>query len=795
MQSPFAPGERVGARAQRWRVASTRDGRACVAITVDPLEGAPDATRTLIHPFDRFTRLRRHARLRTARLAHAYDVIAHVLGAAPDAWFTPRAVTGAAIDLLPHQFVAALALVRGVASRLCIMDAVGTGKTIQAGIAIAELLARGLAARVLVVVPAHLRRQWATELARLGIAARVLDAQGRDEAADALPADVSPWALPGTTIASLDLVKRRDTLVGLEDIHWDLVVVDEAHGATSHTDRHDAVDALARRADRVVLLTATPHDGDDTRYQRLLSLGGTDPLLVVRRTAARPARRIHRLAVAPSADETTAYALLDRYRSTVDRVAGGVRVATNRLVAEVLARRAASSMFALARTAARRREALLSPDVTQPLLFAADHRLLDDDGDDDAVIDAVVKAPGALDVRHERALLGAIHAAALRASRHDTLVHAIARIVRRAGEPLIVFAEYRDALVPLVTVLSRITLVEVLHGGCSATERAHALSAFTLGRAQVLLTTDTAAEGLNLHQRCRIVIHVDTPWTPTRIAQREGRVDRYGQARRVHAWSLQRRGHEQASLQARHQDRARAIDEALARHRDVPVLVTSFGSTPMPALLREAEHACQAMCDLRLSGRGRRAPADALASLRPRTRVVAVRRSALPTTLQGVGAIAVLRLVVSVSPAVSVTRQLLVALEPDVVARREDDLPRTPWRQRLVTLRPALEAYAERAEGETVAALVADEAHRRRAIDERARLVGEALRLPLASHFVQRELFATGTGPARPLRSADGPPRQPWLPVEPRVLVDVSLLLVPTDTIPRDDPHMPAAAP
>ncbi len=722
----------------------------------------------------------------------------------------PRTLAGASIDLLPHQFIASLALVRGIASRVCVMDEVGTGKTIQAGIAIAELIARGMAARVLVIVPAHLRQQWAAELGRVGIASRVLDAHGRDEARNALPPDVSPWTLPGTIIASLDLVKRRDTLVGLEDAHWDLVVVDEAHGATSNSDRHDAVDGLARRADRVIVLTATPHDGDDLRYRRLLSLGGSDAVVAVRHSRPQLPRRAHTLAIRPSADEQAAFAMLDRYRTAIDRLAATARGGVNRLVAEVLVRRAASSMFALARTAARRREALQQPDATQPLLFAACLAMLDIDGDDDAAIDAVMKAPGALSVSHERALLGAIHGAALRASADDSLVNALARIVRRAREPVIVFVEYRDALVPIARRLSRVASIEVLHGGCSATDRAHALSSFTTGRAQALLTTDTAAEGLNLHHRCRFVVHLDTPWTPTRRAQREGRVDRHGQGRRVHAWRLERMGHEQVALRVRQQDRSRAIDEALAPHGDVPVLVTANGVTLLPALRREAEQACDLIRHLRASActvtrprclpehgtpvcrtqaadRTRALPVAACAGasrpfsmLRPRTRLVAIRRAALPAALSDASALAVLTLVVSASPAVSIAHQVVVTVGPMPGTPARGRLQRT-WRRRLAVLRPWLETHARAAVHEIASTLAADETRRQRGLDDRARLVDEARQTPLATHFVQRELFAT-TPCAAPVRPRMNAVRPLCGPSSGEVLVDVSLLLVPAAT-------------
>src|SRR6185436_1020372 len=78
----------------------------------------------------------------------------------------------------------------------------------------------------------------------------------------------------------------------------------------------------------------------------------------------------------------------------------------------------------------------------------------------------------------------------------------------------------------------------VLHGGLTRTERVASLEAFTSGKRAVLLATDAAGEGLNLHQACRVVINLELPWNPMRLEQRIGRVDRIGQLRTVHAFHL-----------------------------------------------------------------------------------------------------------------------------------------------------------------------------------------------------------------------------------------------------------------
>src|SRR5207244_8092968 len=90
-----------------------------------------------------------------------------------------------------------------------------------------------------------------------------------------------------------------------------------------------------------------------------------------------------------------------------------------------------------------------------------------------------------------------------------------------------------------------------LHGGLTARERIDVLRQFTAGETRVLLATDAASEGLNLHHRCRLVVNLELPWTPLRLEQRIGRVDRLGQRRRVHAVHLVAMNADEESLAAR----------------------------------------------------------------------------------------------------------------------------------------------------------------------------------------------------------------------------------------------------
>src|SRR5205807_5994175 len=156
-----------------------------------------------------------------------------------------RAAGRARIDLLPHQLEPALAVVRGEGVRLLLADAVGLGKTIQAGLILAELRERGAADRVLILSPAGLREQWSAELRhRFSIDPQIVDARRTRRQVAELPDGVNPWSTLPVAIALIDFVKRTETLAGVARCRWDVLIVDEAHNVSGDSDRHNACAAI-----------------------------------------------------------------------------------------------------------------------------------------------------------------------------------------------------------------------------------------------------------------------------------------------------------------------------------------------------------------------------------------------------------------------------------------------------------------------------------------------------------------------------------------------------------------------
>src|SRR5262249_31727156 len=197
--------------------------------------------RVLLWPFDRPSAAGSARRPRVLPLARWANVAARLLARTVDP-LAPRAAFSG--DVLPYQLAPALAVAAG-ASRLLLADEVGLGKTIQAGWILADLLAREPDARALIAVPAGLRDQWASELVRFfALAPARVDAAWLRSATADRPADVSPWAAPGAYLGSIDFLKRPDVARSLTAAIWDLLVVDEAHGAAAPTERHAALSAV-----------------------------------------------------------------------------------------------------------------------------------------------------------------------------------------------------------------------------------------------------------------------------------------------------------------------------------------------------------------------------------------------------------------------------------------------------------------------------------------------------------------------------------------------------------------------
>lgn len=488
----------------------------------------------------------------------------------------------------PYQQVPALRALGLPRPRLLIADDVGLGKTIETGLILRELNVRRRADRILIVCPPGLMEPvWQTELVeKFGFEFAIFDRDGLYEARRALEAGANPWAVTPRVITSIDYIKRRDgAFRELAATTWDVIVVDEVHhlaGGRNEddvTDRHRLGRWLAEATDDcLLLLTATPHDGYDETFASLLEF--LEPTLappgqplrferyrrhLVRRLKRHittvdgrpkfPERTVTPVPVMLEGAEVALHQAVEAEYRRLQEVAsavGGAEAEPIYLLATVLRKRAASSRAALRATITERRnsirEDLPEVEIRREHIRALRRgetipdealRQLERDlarGHLSALRRLAQRARRLVD---EEAALDEIEARLDVCEGHpesklEVLAAWLANLHGRLpDEKAIVFTEYADTAQAVADHLEangyRGT-VELLTGDLSRAQRREALARFASPSVRVLLATDAAGEGLNLQERCHHLVHFDLPWNPNRVEQRNGRIDRYGQA-------------------------------------------------------------------------------------------------------------------------------------------------------------------------------------------------------------------------------------------------------------------------
>ena len=275
----YAPGSLVSARGREWVVLT---GSSAETLRVRPVTGS-DADRTLIHlPLEiepvreaRFPlpSVRQLGGQDSALLLRDALLLSLRRGAGPFRSFGQISVEPRAYQLVPLLMALKLDPVR-----LLIADDVGVGKTIEALLIARELLDRGDIDRTVVLCPPHLVDQWVTELeVRFHIRAAAVTARSARRLERGIPPGVSIFSVHPHTVVSLDYIKTRERRDHFLQACPDFVIVDEAHTCASagqgRHQRHKLLQGLAGSASRhLVLLTATPHSGNDAAFYRLLAL-------------------------------------------------------------------------------------------------------------------------------------------------------------------------------------------------------------------------------------------------------------------------------------------------------------------------------------------------------------------------------------------------------------------------------------------------------------------------------------------------------------------------------------------
>lgn len=584
----FLPGSLITARGREWVVLPESDAQ---TLHLRPLGGG-EREETLIYlplerqpvqpatfPWPDVAQARNHAA--SQLLLDALQLKLRS-GAGPFRSFGNIAVEPRAYQLVPLLMALKLPTVR-----LLIADDVGIGKTIEGALIARELLDRGEIQRLAVLCPPHLCEQWQRELSqRFHIASVVVRSNTADRLERDLPPGASLFDAHPFTVVSLDYIKSERRREAFQRFCPEFVIVDEAHTCTQsgqgRQQRHQLLRGLAEQPDRhLVLLTATPHSGDEDAFFNLLGLLRTEftqlkDLAVGQRTDLRDALSRHfvqrrrpdiaewqdtsmfpdrksaeityRLSGAWGQlfDDVLAYA-----RELIERSEGqGLREQRMNWWAALALLRCISSSPAAAVNALRTRlhgaqgslDAAAQAASLEEFEAEASDRVLD--GTDDALSTDDIE-PGAQTEESQRLLDLMDSAAALAGQQNDPklakLQEHIAVLLKEGFQP-VVFCRYIATAHYLAAALReqfKSATVQAVTGELTPDEREAAVEQLGESETRILVATDCLSEGINLQSLFTAVVHYDLSWNPTRHEQREGRVDRFGQkAREVRSTML-----------------------------------------------------------------------------------------------------------------------------------------------------------------------------------------------------------------------------------------------------------------
>ena len=571
LEHDFLPGNLVRARGREWVVQSDsrRDW-----LRLRPLNGADDESIALIpelelHPVEPATfdwpdpaRAGNHAAALLLRDALRLTLRA---GAGPF-----RSFGNIAVEPRGYQLVPLLMALRLSTVRLLIADDVGIGKTIEAGLIARELMDRGEIARLAILCPPHLVEQWQSELeTRFNLQAVALTSSSASRIERDLPHGVRLFDHHPVVVVSLDYIKSERHREQFLATAPECIIVDEAHTCASSGAgkqlRFELLQRLARDAQRhLILLTATPHSGDETAFYNLLSL--LDPRFAAlqgRMTASDPLRQElarhfvqrRRKDIVEWQAEThdgrgfprrmkteLTYQLSGEWGAFFDAVQdycrelaetveqqeqqGGARLIWYATLA--LLRCVASSPAAAVKALTTRLEGTV-PDEA----LLGDERLHDGEADDLSGSDLEPPAQ----VQEAAPRLQALIADAQRLSgkagdpKLAALLRHIDLLVKEGYHPVVFcryiatahyVAEHLKAAFPKATI-------EAVTGELTPEERRERVEDMIDADQRILVATDCLSEGINLQHLFTAVVHYDLAWNPTRHEQREGRVDRFGQ--------------------------------------------------------------------------------------------------------------------------------------------------------------------------------------------------------------------------------------------------------------------------
>lgn len=445
----------------------------------------------------------------------------------------------AVMDIMDFQMEPARIALQKPRQRILIADAVGLGKTLEAGILMSELIARGKGKRILVVTVKSMMTQFQKEMwNRFTIPLVRLDSNRIHKIRAKLPTNYNPFYYYDKAIVSIDTLKRDvEYKTHLENAYWDIIVIDEAHNVAARGDRlaqrSRLAETLSNRSDTMIMLSATPHDGRAKSFASLMRMLDRTAIpndekytkddiqgLCIRRFkndvknqlsgAYQEARTITEECVASAAEEAAYNYFVDMH---LDMDQNNVK-GSGKLFKTSLEKALFSSPAACIKSIDERLRKLYKKHLGVKV-------------HDIEALEGLKNFVEKIDVASF--------------SRYQKLLSILtsqdyAWSPSNEKDRVVIFTERIETMKFLAKQLrtdlnlSTEQIVEI-SGSYSDEEQQKIVEDFGRDEAKVriLVASDVASEGLNLHYLCHRLFHFDIPWSLMVFQQRNGRVDRYGQ--------------------------------------------------------------------------------------------------------------------------------------------------------------------------------------------------------------------------------------------------------------------------
>lgn len=481
------------------------------------------------------------------------------------------------IDPLPHQIHLVHHILKSGNLNWLIADDVGLGKTIEVGMLLSALKQRGNFKRILLITPAGLVRQWKEEMYY-----KFALSDFRIYGEDFFINEEREWKLYDHVIGSLDRLKQEHHLNKLMlSGQWDIIVFDEAHRLSRSqygmkyeaSERFQLARKLRGQTDSMLLLSATPHQGKQDKFQALLELIRPelrDLIQLLSIDSSILANMVIRNNKADVTDANGNFIFKGKLTKAITFQAGTEELdfdhalqkylkrgyaagkltagTTGRAIGFVMTiyRKLAASSIAAIKAALVRRVQRLKVESKLDVMEKLDR--LDEPEDEryygewEETFDDFRREFFSGEIKLLEQLISLAENLLAVDRKIQSFVNGLVDQVLNThpSEKILIFSEYRATQEYIAAALKGRfgnESVSLINGSMSHDQRSVSIDHFET-KGQFLVSTEAGGEGINLQRNCHIMVNFDLPWNPMRLVQRVGRLYRYGQKQKVIVFNI-----------------------------------------------------------------------------------------------------------------------------------------------------------------------------------------------------------------------------------------------------------------